>query len=367
MKRFALYALVLVVIGLGLSTSYAQTYDLQFVLAQNDGVVYAATAQIRSNLSTFGMGGASLFFTYDSSAIGTPVLDAALNFSGGLYSAATLTAVTGNRVSINIEYLGASGNGTTVPASYIDIARIRFTTKKVSGHSSLAWRTGQPNTNVSVFKDDNATLVAPGTLFGLDNSPLPIQLSSFVASVASAGHAGLRWTTLSEINNYGFEVQKAADKSAAFQSISGSFTAGNGTTTVKHDYSYVDNSYATGNVYRLKQLDLDGTLHFSDAADPLAVTGVSVKALPTEYSLSQNYPNPFNPSTVIEFALPKDAHVTLEVYNIIGQKVMTLVDEVQPAGYHSVKFDGTSLASGMYLYRLATGQQTFLKKLLLMK
>ena len=85
------------------------------------------------------------------------------------------------------------------------------------------------------------------------------------------------------------------------------------------------------------------------------------------YSLSQNYPNPFNPSTVIEFALPKDAHVRLEVYNIIGQKVMTLVDEVRPAGYHSVKLDGTNLASGMYLYRLTTGQQTFMKKLLLMK
>ena len=367
MKRFALYALVLVVIGLGLSTSYAQTYDLQFVLAQNDGVVYAATAQIRSNLSTFGMGGASLFFTYDSSAIGTPVLDAALNFSGGLYSAATLTAVTGNRVSINIEYLGASGNGTTVPASYIDIARIRFTTKKVSGHSSLAWRTGQPNTNVSVFKDDNATLVAPGTLFGLDNSPLPIQLSSFVASVASAGHAGLRWTTLSEINNYGFEVQKAADKSAAFQSISGSFTAGNGTTTVKHDYSYVDNSYATGNVYRLKQLDLDGTLHFSDAADPLAVTGVSVKALPTEYSLSQNYPNPFNPSTKIDFAIPKQSQVTLKVFNVLGQEVATLVNGVLTPGQHSATFNASKLASGVYFYSLNAGNFVSTRKMMLVK
>jgi hypothetical protein len=365
MKRFAMFALVLVTIVLSLSTSYAQTYDLQFVLSQNDGAVYAVTAQIRSNVSTFGMGFASLVFTYDTSALSTPVLDAGLNFNSGLYNAINVTTPAVDRVSINIVYNGGSGSGTVVPGSYIDIARIRFTTKNVAGHSSLVWRVVTPS-QTGVF-NDAAVLVTKGTLFGLDNSPLPIQLSSFVASVASAGHAGLRWTTLSEINNYGFEVQKAADKSAAFQSISGSFTAGNGTTTVKHDYSYVDNSYATGNVYRLKQLDLDGTTHFSDAVDPLAVTGVSVKVLPTEYSLSQNYPNPFNPSTVIEFALPKDSHVTLELYNILGQKVMTLVDEVQPAGYHSVKFDGTNLASGMYLYRLSTGQQTFLKKLLLMK
>ena len=106
-------------------------------------------------------------------------------------------------------------------------------------------------------------------------------------------------------------------------------------------------------------------------ADPLSGQGngsaKSTPAVPHEYDLAQNFPNPFNPSTVIEFALPKDAHVRLEVYNIIGQKVMTLVDEVRPAGYHSVKLDGTNLASGMYLYRLTTGQQTFMKKLLLMK
>jgi len=96
----------------------------------------------------------------------------------------------------------------------------------------------------------------------------------------------------------------------------------------------------------LKQTDLSGGTHFTDLVDPLGVTGVAGKPLPTVYSLSQNYPNPFNPSTVIEFALPKDAHVRLEVYNIIGQKVMTLVDEVRPAGYHSVKLDGTNLASG---------------------
>ena len=76
---------------------------------------------------------------------------------------------------------------------------------------------------------------------------------------------------------------------------------------------------------------------------------------------------PAERSTVIEFALPKDSHVKLEVYNLIGQRVMTLVDELRPAGYHEVKLDGTSLASGVYLYRLATGQQTFIKKLLLLK
>jgi len=196
---------------------------------------------------------------------------------------------------------------------------------------------------------------------------LPIQLASFNAATLSKTSAKLNWETLSEINNYGFEVQKSAGSSGTFASITGAFIAGNGTTTVKHDYSYVDNAYASGDVYRLKQLDLTGAAHYTDAVDPLGVTSVAPTPLPKEFSLSQNYPNPFNPSTVIEFALPKDAHVKLDVYNMIGQRVMTLVDALTPAGYHSVKLDGTNLASGMYLYRLTTGQQTFMKKLLLIK
>ncbi len=367
MKRYSIFTLVLVTIVLGLSASYGQTYDLNFTLAQNDGSTYAVIAQVRSNVSTFGCGSGNLVFTYDGTSLGTPVLDAALNFSGGSYSTMTITQPVANSVSINIEYTGAAGSGTTVPATYIDIARIKFTTLNPAGHSNLVWRTPPGASTCNLFADNNSTLETVGTFYSFDTSPLPIQLSNFVASVATSGSSTLRWTTLSEINNYGFEVQKASDKSAAFASINGSFIPGNGTTTVKHDYSYTDNSYVTGNVYRLKQIDLTGAAHYTDAVDPMAVTGVAIRPMPTVYSLSQNYPNPFNPSTVIEFGLPKDSHVTLEVYNVIGQKVMTLVNDVEQAGYHSVKMDGTNLASGMYIYRLATGQQTFVKKLLLMK
>ena len=213
----------------------------------------------------------------------------------------------------------------------------------------------------------DSTDPTPYYLQSVGNVSLPIQLSSFVATLVTKGQAALHWTTLSEINNYGFEVQKATDKNGTFASIEGSFIAGNGTTTAKHDYSYTDIGYASGNVYRLKQIDLSATVHYTDVVDPLAVTGVAANPLPTEYSLSQNYPNPFNPSTTIQFALPKDSHVLLEVYNVIGQKVMTLLNEVRPAGYHQVRLDGTNLASGVYLYRLATANKTFMKKFILMK
>lgn len=97
-----------------------------------------------------------------------------------------------------------------------------------------------------------------------------------------------------------------------------------------------------------------------------------VRELPTEYALEQNYPNPFNPATVIRFALPVDAHVTLAVYNVLGQQVAELVNGTMTAGYHELPFEASFLASGLYMYRItaAAGQETpftALRKMLLVK
>jgi len=100
------------------------------------------------------------------------------------------------------------------------------------------------------------------------------------------------------------------------------------------------------------------------------ITGVDQQqALPTVYALDQNYPNPFNPSTTITFSLPKADRVRLEIYNVLGQKVATVLDADQQAGVHSVKFDGTNLSSGIYLYRLVAehGGKMFVRKMVFAK
>ncbi|MCF8414208.1 MAG: T9SS type A sorting domain-containing protein, partial [Melioribacteraceae bacterium] len=86
-----------------------------------------------------------------------------------------------------------------------------------------------------------------------------------------------------------------------------------------------------------------------------------------EFGLSQNYPNPFNPTTTIRVALPKESHVVLNIYNILGEKVKTLANELMPAGYSNFTFDASNLNSGMYIYRVEAGDFVEVKKMILLK
>ena len=88
---------------------------------------------------------------------------------------------------------------------------------------------------------------------------------------------------------------------------------------------------------------------------------------PKEYILSQNYPNPFNPTTTINYSLPKAGNVKLTVYNAIGCKVSTILNEYKPAGNYSIQFKATNLASGIYLYRLESGNYAAVKKFIILK
>ena len=98
------------------------------------------------------------------------------------------------------------------------------------------------------------------------------------------------------------------------------------------------------------------------------VDAAIARAIPIEYLLSQNYPNPFNPSTTIMFGLPKDGRVRLEVYNLIGQRIATLIDgEYKEAGYHEAVFNNGALGSGVYFYRLQAGNFVAVKKMMLTK
>jgi hypothetical protein len=197
---------------------------------------------------------------------------------------------------------------------------------------------------------------------------LPVQLATFSATLLENNFVRLDWSTLSETNNLGFEIQKSQRVTGQFATIPNSFVPGHGTTLEPHYYTYTDSFTSAGKWdYRLKQIDFDGDIHYTEPIHVYILTGVdgTEESSPTEFVLHQNYPNPFNPTTIIRYALPKESHVTLEVYNLLGQKVATLVDATRRTGIHNEAFDASELSSGVYMYKLSASGQTFTRKMIL--
>lgn len=172
---------------------------------------------------------------------------------------------------------------------------------------------------------------------------LPVELSSFIAN-SSGSTVSLQWTTASETNNRGFEIQRSSD-GVSFSSVG--FVTGRGNTADVSSYNYSEEVSAGIYVYRLKQIDYDGSAAYS----PVITVQVDVNG-PAAFELAQNFPNPFNPETEIRYTLPAKGNVVLQVFNSLGQQVALLQSGTQEAGYHSARFSGIGLSSGVYIYRL---------------
>ncbi|MGA7837330.1 MAG: T9SS type A sorting domain-containing protein, partial [Ignavibacteriaceae bacterium] len=190
------------------------------------------------------------------------------------------------------------------------------------------------------------------------SQPLPVELSSFSGRVDKDGII-LQWRTETEVNNYGFDIERSIDNSN-WEKIG--FVAGHGNSNTPKDYSFTDNSSIPAGIiyYRLKQVDVDGKFEFSAIVE--LENKLSIKPV-----LSQNYPNPFNPGSKIGYTVPKTGFVSLKVYDVLGREVVTLVNALQSAGKYSVKFNGAGLASGIYFYILKTDNYILSKKMNLLK
>lgn len=191
--------------------------------------------------------------------------------------------------------------------------------------------------------------------------PLPVELSSFSASINGTS-VFLNWSTETEVNNYGFEIERASSLTSltkGWQKIG--FVQGHGNSNSPKEYSFTDiPQVGTKYNYRLKQIDNDGKFEYSNIVD------VEI-GNPSKYQLKQNTPNPFNPSTIISYSLPMDGLVILNVYDIIGREVASLVNEYQKAGSYSVTFDGSKFSSGVYLCKFISDIYTASIKMILMK
>ncbi|MFC1683555.1 T9SS type A sorting domain-containing protein, partial [Candidatus Zixiibacteriota bacterium] len=198
--------------------------------------------------------------------------------------------------------------------------------------------------------------------------PLSVGLSTFYAS-AGDGQATLYWSTQSETNNLGFYLMRS--DGGDWARVNENLIPGHGTSETRHEYRYVDKGLANGVTYSYKVVDVDlaGT---QSAHGPITVTPMASAGVPTDYALSQNYPNPFNANTTISYAIPQDSHVSVKIYNIVGEEVRTLVDSHQSASTYQVTWDskdatGKSVSSGVYFCTLSAGEFSATTKMVYMR
>lgn len=196
----------------------------------------------------------------------------------------------------------------------------------------------------------------------IPDAPLPVELASFT-SVINRNNVTLQWRTVIENNNSGFEIERSVIK-GEWAKV-GSLT-GYGNSSIPRDYSFTDKGLNMGIYnYRLKQIDYNGNFEYFGLSNEVNI------GIPAGYNLSQNYPNPFNPGTKIDFDLPNDGIVSIKLYDLSGKEISTLLNEFRSAGYYSIRFNSGSvsggLSSGMYFYRIKTGNFEMTKKMMLIK
>jgi hypothetical protein len=187
---------------------------------------------------------------------------------------------------------------------------------------------------------------------------LPVELTSFTGNW-NGTNVTLKWETATELNNYGFEIEKKTELTGWYEI---GFVNGNGTKQSPSSYKFNDSKINQPGKYsyRLKQIDNNGTYEYSQV--------VEMSLNPANgFVLEQNYPNPFNPSTKIRFSIPKSSMLKLSVYNVIGEEIAVLADGYYDAGYHEVNFKAQNLPSGVYLYKLQYEGLIQMKKMLLLE
>ena len=285
-------------------------------------------------------------------------------------------SAVGNELSVNVVITGAVVNGS----GFFDPGTGFPNHISASLPGGIVVNSATYNTPTQVTLNLNTTGVADGfytvTIMNPDGQSrtsatgillidhtVPVELSSFTAKVLRNGGVRLDWTTVTEVENYGFNVERIQinEEDTLWEKLT--FIEGHGNSNSPKEYSYMDEYAEYGNyAYRLKQIDTDGSFEYSDVIE------VDAGNIPDGFVLEQNYPNPFNPSTTIKFALAETQLVELKVFDVLGKEVATLFNGIADGGkVYEVEFEAANLSRGIYFYRLETQNQVINKKMLLLK
>lgn len=282
------------------------------------------------------------------------------NAGGGIFSQNSVTfaynnsggANNGLEISIPFSELGASTVMNVNAFAFIVSSSGFFSDVTVPGNVTG----GNPG-----FNADFSTL--SGSPYNSGNQALPVELTLF-SSAVNGNVVTLYWETATELNNFGFEVERALFSTTPVEKWEKiGFVEGSGNSSSPKEYSFTDENLSSGvYAYRLKQIDHDGSFEYSEIVE------VDVTNIPNGFVLDQNYPNPFNPSTTIRFAIAETELVELKVFDPLGNEVATLFNGIADGGriYEAV-FDAANYSSGIYFYRLETKEKVESRKMLLIK
>jgi hypothetical protein len=381
-----IYALTLCILLFSAVTGiFAQTWTASVTNINNTSNTFKFSVYLKNtSATTFAFLGGQWAFTFNKNILNGGTLTGAI-ISSGIDSTFRPNSPTVNTTStpgrlVFTAKLPANGGPCLPIGDSLKIFEAEFTNTVNFAVDTLklAWRTTSPSpTQVSYYTSsvgNCAQNIGAGAILALTSPAvygdpiLPVELSSFTASSVRRD-ININWTTQTEVNSRSFEIERQTignNQSAEWKTI-GSVSA-SGTSTSPKEYSFTDKNLNSGKFsYRLKMIDNDGTFKYSDAIE-------TEIALPKDYAISQNYPNPFNPTTRIDYQLPFDSKVTLELYGITGEKIATLINSELSAGYYTadVNANALNLASGVYIYRMTAqnpNAQNFVqvKKLMLTK
>ncbi len=254
----------------------------------------------------------------------------------------------------------------------LKVVRVKMNISDKTSDSGVNWFHIKAATSAYVMTSSNSTLGNDrntSTYFDFPapnpNHTLPVQLIAFWAR-SRKSYVCLYWETATEVNNYGFEIQRKNKKDRNWLTIG--FKEGKGTSNVHNKYMFIDSmdviisqNFVTETVrYRLKQIDRDGSYSYSPEIEvPIGVANTT--------ELGPNYPNPFHTGTNIRYQLKIDSHVKLVVRNLFDQEIRTLVDGFQKQGSYNYWFEAKNLNPGLYIVTLTVGDKTETRKMVLSK
>ncbi|MFZ4621640.1 MAG: T9SS type A sorting domain-containing protein [Bacteroidota bacterium] len=297
---------------------------------------------------------AARYIASDPGSAGYPDASITHHYIGG-YWEVLCTGDPGQTYTMDLETSGMGGLNT--------ITAVRMLKR---ANSSSAWSFAGTAANfTTTVSESGISGFSEFTIGGDASNPLPVELASFDASV-KMNAVELVWKTATEVNNHGFEVERRTIDNGKLTMDNWStlgFVEGNGTANTPKEYSFSDNGLSVGKYsYRLKQIDRDGNVAYSQNID------AEIASVPAEFRLFQNYPNPFNPTTSIRFSVPLNGTAVVKVFNAIGQETAVLFNGYAESGrIYTAAFDGSALSSGIYFTTLEFNGQRSMKKMILVK